>query len=118
MVDVALLAAAEVALAVCAELGSAGLLSWHQCWCPHQSRRLPKAACPDVDKVKTGRVAKRCILQIETVFRAKLCRSKEANEEKVLRRGGTRFWWILQPVALGPALVFPPKTAVAKSSLF
>ena len=26
----------EVALAVSAELGSAGLLSWRQRWCPHQ----------------------------------------------------------------------------------
>ena len=52
----------EVALAVRAELGSAGLLGWRQRWCPHQRRRWPKAACSEARSLKRGKGAKCCIL--------------------------------------------------------
>ena len=54
----------EVAMPVRAELGSAGLLSWHQRWCPREGRWWPKAACSETRNLKRGKVAKRCILQI------------------------------------------------------
>ena len=54
----------RIAMAVRAELGSAGLLSWHQRWCPRERRWWPKAACSETRNLKRGKVAKRCILQI------------------------------------------------------
>ena len=86
----------EVALAVRAELGSAGLLSWRQRWCPHQRRRWVKASCSEACNLKRGKVAKWCNSpDIKRFLGRNYAGLKKPMKKKVLRRGGARCWWIL-----------------------